>query len=228
MVTHWDEIVDPTTVPLYEVPDTYAGNEEAKVPTRVAYGRDNGREEDRYCNQVEDEDLAHYMTKLDFEPPPRPPPTLEEVTDQANMLKVVPPAKKEKEFNPFQQIIVDYLTFCYPRVLARIKQLEQNDLEGVTIVWVFTHPSTWDQERLSIFEKIVRKADFASRATDELIFLPEPDAAAYHCLTQQPTGILQNGTALVGHGAASVGNGVALVADLGVSRCDLPVICACH
>lgn len=148
---------------------------EWKTPTRIAYGRENGRPNNHWGFQIEPNMISYSWTKLLLDDAATKSkyddPKLAHIA--GNGIFNVPP------FRNAAGVCEDFLREIRRCVFARLEKERGKDFVQMTPVDCYiTIPAIWSDKAKEATRTAAINAGFASRPEDSISMIPEPEAAA--------------------------------------------------
>lgn len=146
-----------------------------KVPTRVAYGSENGWSEDRFGYDIEPGHKTAQWVKLKLDPSINPSEFDDELLEKSlgSRLMQLPNNKTAEE------CCTDFLRYLYHHLFTRlIATIGAATVDSTAITFVITTPATWSIAARHATRQAAMNAGFGSRDRDEIVLIDEPEAAA--------------------------------------------------
>lgn len=146
-----------------------------KVPTRVAYGSENGWPDDRFGYDIEPGHKTAQWIKLLLDARTNPSEFDDELLRQSlgSQLMQLPDNKTAEE------CCADFMRYLYNHLLTRLgAMVGAATVDSTAMTFVITTPATWSIAARHATRQAAMNAGFGSRDRDEIVLIDEPEAAA--------------------------------------------------
>ncbi|TPX16453.1 uncharacterized protein E0L32_003747 [Thyridium curvatum] len=170
---------DKTRVEDVEILDQWGStnSHQKQVPSRIAY-----EPSVTWGYGVEPGQIAYCWTKLllDKDAPPT------EHDDRLLRTDLGPGFKALYKKKSAQRVVQDYLELLYQHIMSELTRKLSGPILNLTpIHFWFTYPALWSVKAQSATKDAALAAGFASRRSDEIHLIKEPEAGAIACLSAQ-------------------------------------------